>query len=109
MGGDRRSGAPPRMDSFLAACDDIPDPRADTARHTLCERLVAGFAAGLCGAASCAGMVDFGRAKEHVFRGFLKLRHRMSSHDTFSTVFWRVDPKALDAAFGRVLAQCGGL
>ena len=50
-------------------------------------------------------MADFGRAKEHVFRDFLKLKHAIPSHDTFSTVFRMIDPKALDAAFGRVLAQ----
>ena len=50
-------------------------------------------------------MADFGRAKEHVFRGFLKLKHAIPSHDTFSTVFRMIDPRALDAAFGRVLAQ----
>ena len=95
----------PRMDIFLSAFDDIPDPRADNARHDLCELLVVGFVAVLCGATSCAEMADFGRAKEHVFRGFLKLKHSIPSHDTFSTVFRMIDPKALDAAFGRVLAQ----
>jgi predicted transposase YbfD/YdcC len=93
------------MDIFLAAFDDIPDPRADNARHDLCELLVVGFVAVLCGATSCAEMADFGRAKEHVFRDFLKLKHSIPSHDTFSTVFRMIDPKALDAAFGRVLAQ----
>ena len=99
----------PRMDIFLAAFDDIPDPRADNARHDLCELLVVSFVAVLCGATSCAEMADFGRAKEHVFRDFLKLRHSISSHDTFSTVFRMIDPKALDAAFGRVLAQIAAL
>ena len=93
------------MDIFLAAFDDIPDPHADNERHDLCELLVVGFVAVLCGATSCAEMAEFGRAKEHVFRDFLKLRHSTPSHVTFSTVFRMIDPKALDAAFGRVLAQ----
>ncbi|WP_323038094.1 transposase family protein [Pararhodobacter sp.] len=50
-------------------------------------------------------MAGFGRAKAHVFRDFLKPRHSIPSHDTFSTVFRMIDPKVLDAAFGRVLAQ----
>ena len=83
----------PRIDIFRAAFDDIPDPRADTARHDLCELLVVGFVAALCGATSCAGMADFGRAKEHVFRGFLKFTHFIPSHDTFSTVYRMIDPK----------------
>jgi hypothetical protein len=95
----------PHMDIFLAAFDDIPDPRADNARHDLCELLVVSFVAVLCGATNCAGMANFDRAKEHVFRDFLKLRQSIPSHDTFSTVFRMIDPKALDAAFGRVLAQ----
>lgn len=97
------------MKIFLTAFDDVPDPRADNARHDLCELLVVAFVAVLCGATNCAEMAAFGRAKEHVFRGFLKLRHAIPSHDTFSTVFRMIDPKALDAAFGRVLAEIAAL
>lgn len=75
------------MDIFLTAFDDIPDPRADNARHDLGELLVIAFVAVLCGATSCAGMAMFGRAKECLFRDFLKLKHAIPSHDTFSTVF----------------------
>ncbi len=50
-------------------------------------------------------MAAFGQAKEHVFRDFLTLRHAVPSHDTFSAVFRMIDPKALDAAFGQVLAE----
>jgi len=88
----------PRIDIFLAAFDDVPDPRVDNARHDRCELLVGAFVAVLCGAVSCAGMADFGRAKEHVFRGFLKLRHAIPSHDTDPTVFRMIDPKALERA-----------
>ena len=38
------------MQIFLAAFDDIPDPRADNARHDLGELLVVAFVAVLCGA-----------------------------------------------------------
>lgn len=97
------------MEIFLTAFDDTPDPRADNARHDLCELLVVAFVAVLCGATNCAEMAAFGRAKEHVFRDFLKLKHAIPSHDTFSSVFRMIDPKALDAAFGRVLAQITAL
>ena len=93
------------MQIFLSAFDDIPDPRAGNARHDLGELLVVAFVAVLCGATSCADMAAFGRAKERVFRDFLKLRHAIPSHDTFSAVVRMIDPKALDAAFGRVLAE----
>ena len=109
------------MQIFLSAFDDVPDPRADNARHDLGELLVVAFVAVLCGAMSCADMAAFWRSKVRVFRDFLKLRHDVPSHDTFSAVFGVIDPahpiatvadfltavltKALDAAFGRVLAS----
>ena len=97
------------MDIFLASFDDVPDPRAENARHDLGELLVIAFVSVLCGATSCAEMAAFGRAKERVFRHFLKLKHAVPSHDTFSAVFRIIDPKALDAAFGRVLADVAAL
>ena len=40
---------------------------------------------------------------------FLTLRHSVPLHDTFSTVFRMIDPKALNAAFGQVLARITAL
>lgn len=97
------------MEFFLTELKDVPDPRASNARHDLCELLVVAFVAVLCGATSCAEMAAFGRSKERVFKDFLKLKHSIPSHDTFSTVFRMIDPKALDAAFGRVLARIADL
>jgi hypothetical protein len=54
-------------------------------------------------------MAEFRRAKENVFRDFLKLKHAIPSHDTFSDVFAMIDPKALDAAFNEVLAEVAAL
>jgi hypothetical protein len=50
-------------------------------------------------------MAEFGRAKLKFRKRFLKLKHGIPSHDTFSTVFRMLDPKALDAAFGRLTAM----
>jgi hypothetical protein len=97
------------MQIFLSAFDDIPDPRASNARHDLGELLVIAFVSVLCGSASCAEMAAFGRAKERLFRDFLKLKHAIPLHDTFSEVFRVIDPKALDAAFGKVLADVAAL
>ena len=97
------------MQLFLSAFDDVPDPRARNARHDLGELLVIAFVSVLCGATSCAEMSAFGRAKESIFRDFLKLKHAIPWHDTFSAVFRMIDPKALDAAFGRVLADVSAL
>ncbi|TQM94094.1 ISAs1 family transposase [Roseinatronobacter monicus] len=97
------------MQIFLDAFGNIPDPRASNARHDLGELLVIAFVSVLCGSSSCAEMAEFGRAKENVFRDFLKLKHAIPSHDTFSDVFAMIDPKALDAAFGKVLAEVAAL
>jgi len=97
------------MQIFLSAFEAIPDPRASNARYDLGELLVIAFVSVLCGSSSCAEMAAFGRAKEHIFRDFLRLKHAIPSHDTFSDVFRMIDPKALDAAFGKVLADVAAL
>jgi hypothetical protein len=74
-------------------------------RHDLGEMLIIAFVAVLCGAQSCAEMAELGRVKLKFFKRFLKLRHGVPSHDTFSTVLRMIDPKALDAAFGEITAQ----
>ena len=94
---------------FLSAFADFPDPRAGNIRHNLDELLVIAFVSVLCEATSCAEMTAFGRSKRHVFKDFLKLRYAIPSHDTFSAVFRMIDPKALDAAFGQVLADVAAL
>src|SRR5262245_20250267 len=48
-------------------------------------------------------MAEFGRVKLKFLKHFLKLRHGIPSHDTFSTLFRMLDPSALDAAFGRLI------
>ncbi len=67
------------MQIFLNAFGSIPDPRASNARHDLGELLVIAFVSVLCGSSSCAEMAEFGRAKENVFRSFLKLKHAIPS------------------------------
>jgi hypothetical protein len=68
-----------------------PDPRADNARHDLCKLLVVATVAVRCGATNSAEMAAFGRAKEHVFRGYVKLRHAIPSHDNDPTKFRMID------------------
>lgn len=92
------------MQLFLAAFESVPDPRAENTRHDLVEILLIAFVAVLCGAQNCSEMAEFGRAKLKFLKRFLKLRHGIPSHDTFSTVLRMLDPNALDAAFGRLTA-----
>ena len=92
------------MQLFIAAFESVPDPRAENTRHDLVELLIVAFVAVLCGARSCSEMAEFGREKIKLLKRFLKLKHGIPSHDTFSTVLRMLDPKALDAAFGRITA-----
>jgi hypothetical protein len=92
------------MQLFLTAFKSVPDPRAENVRHDLIEIVLIAFLAVLCGAQHCSEMAAFGRAKIKLLKRFLKLKRGIPSHDTFSTVLRMLDPKALDAAFGRLTA-----
>lgn len=48
----------------------------------------------LCGAETFNDMEDFGLAKEEWFRGFLRLRNGIPTHDTFNRVFAALKPEA---------------
>ena len=93
------------MQLFIAAFESVPDPRAENVRHDLGEIVIIAFIAVLCGAQGCAEMAQFGRVKLKFFKRFLKLKHGVPSHDTFSTVYGMIDPKALDSAFGQITAR----
>ena len=69
------------------------------------SKLIVAFVAVLCVARSCSEMAEFGRKKIKLLKCFLKLKHGIPSHDTFSTVLRMLDQKALDAAFGRLTAR----
>lgn len=93
------------MQNFEKVFRDLPDPRADNARHDLVDILAIALAAVLCGAEGCADMAEFGSAKEPLLRQFLRLDHGIPSHDTFSRVFRLLDPQAFEAAFRRFMAE----
>lgn len=92
------------MQLFMRAFQSVPDPRADNVRHDLVEILVVAFLAVLCGATNCSEMAEFGCTKIKFLKRFLRLKHGIPSHDTFSNVLRIIDPKALDAAFGALSA-----
>jgi predicted transposase YbfD/YdcC len=93
------------MEKFESLFRDVPDPRADNARHDLVDILAIALAAVLCGADSCEDMAEFGLAKEALLRQFLRLEHGIPSHDTFSRVFRMLDPQAFEPVFRRFLAE----
>lgn len=87
------------MEEFVACFADLEDPRESNARHDLHEMLLIALCAVLCGAEDCSDMALFGRAKETFFREFLRLRHGIPSHDTFSRLFRHLDPVAFHGCF----------
>lgn len=92
------------MQHFMRAFQSVPDPRADNVRHDLVEILVIAFLAVLCGATNCSEIAEFGCTKIKFLKRFLRLKHGVPSHDTFSNVLRIIDAKALDAAFGALSA-----
>src|SRR6201993_1840249 len=92
------------MGKFRKVFRRLDDPRADNARHDLCEILFIALAAMLCGAEGPSDMARFGLSKELLLRQILRLEHGIPSHDTFSRVFRLLDPVQFEAAFRRFLA-----
>ncbi len=87
------------MEEFIGCFADLEDPRDDNARHDLHELLLIALCAVLCGGEDCSDMALFGRAKEPFLRRFLRLRHGVPSHDTFSRVFRLLDPEQFRGCF----------
>jgi len=92
------------MGKFKKVFRRLEDPRADNARHDLCEVLFIALAAALCGAEGPSDMARFGGSKELLLRGILRLEHGIPSHDTFSRIFRLIDPRAFEQAFRRFMA-----
>lgn len=100
------------MEGFAACFADLEDPRDDNARHDLHEILVIALCTMLCGGEDCSDMALFGRAKAPFLRSFLRLRHGIPSHDTFSRVFRLLDPEQFRScfvAFMRQFAKASGV
>jgi len=95
------------MEGFAACFSELTDPRDDNARHDLHEILVIAFCTMLCGGEDCSDMAVFGSAKEAFLREFLRLRHGIPSHDTFSRVFRLLDPAQFQACFLRFMQRFG--
>ena len=91
---------PPDLFAAFATCfADLPDPRDSNARHDLHEILLIALCAVLGGAEDCTDMALFGQAKQDYFGSFLRLRHGIPSHDTFSRLFRLLDPVCFHACF----------
>ena len=61
--------------------------------------------ASICGADTWNDIEQFAHAKRRWLEGFLELPHGIPSHDTFSRVFARLDPQALNERFDSWIAE----
>lgn len=93
------------MEEFVACFAGAVDPRQENARHNLHELLLIALCTTLCGGEDCSDMAVFGEAKAPFLRQFLRLRHGIPSHDTFSRVFRLLDPVPFEACFTRFMQR----
>ena len=93
------------MEEFIACFSEISDPRRENIRHNLHEVLMIALCTMLCGGEDCSDMEEFGRAKRPFLRQFLRLKHGIPSHDTFSRVFRQLDPKPFQTCFMRFMER----
>jgi predicted transposase YbfD/YdcC len=81
---------------------DLTDPRIDrTKLHQLLDILVIAICAVIAGADNWEDVEEFGKARIEWFRTFLELPNGIPSHDTFTRVFARLDPKQFQTCFMR--------
>ena len=93
------------MEEFNACFADLDDPRDDNTRHDLLEVLMIAVCTMVCGGEDCTDMALFGRAKAPFLRQFLRLRHGIPSHDTFSRLFRLLDPVSFHGCFLRFMRR----
>ena len=87
---------------------DVPDPREDNSSHRLIDIIAIAICASICGADTWNDIEQFAHAKRRWLEGFLELPHGIPSHDTFSRVFARLDPRALNERFDSWIAELRG-
>ena len=92
------------MQSIIRIFRDVQDPRDVNARHILGSMLFISLAATLCGAKSFVDIADFADAHVDTLGEIVDLPHGAPSHDSFSRVFWLLDPEELATALTRFAA-----
>ena len=102
------------MEQFASCWEGLEDPRTgNAALHDFHELLFIALCTVLCGGQNAVDMAEWVKAKEGFLRGFLKLKHGLPSHDTFSRLFRMLDPDQFRAAFQRFMMtfaqQCQGV
>lgn len=107
-----RPGRP--LEQFASCLEGLEDPRTGNATlHDFHELLFIALCTVLCGGQNAVDMAEWVKAKEGFLRDFLKHKHSIPSHDTFSRLFRMLDPDQSRAAFQRFMMaftqQCQGV
>ena len=94
------------MDQFVVCWEGLDDPRTGNAGlHEFYELLMIALCTVLSGGQGATHMAAFAVAKGSFLRSFLKLKHGLPSHDSFSRLFRRLDPEQFRACFQRFMGR----
>lgn len=81
---------------------EIDDPRYQhSPPHALLDIITIAICGIICGADDWVAIEEFGFAKEAWFKTFLRLPYGIPSHDTFRSVFSKLDPEQFRMSFIR--------
>jgi predicted transposase YbfD/YdcC len=86
--------------SFLNHFEALTDPRIERSKeHLLIDIVAIAILAVISGADGWGAIELYGKAKYEWLKGFLELPNGIPSHDTFSRVFARIEPKQFQECF----------
>lgn len=86
--------------SFLNHFEALTDPRIERSKeHFLIDIVAIAILAVISGADGWVAIELYGKAKYEWLKGFLELPNGIPSHDTFSRVFARIEPKQFQECF----------
>lgn len=88
--------------------ESVDDPRADNARHYLCDILILAFLGVMGGADDYPGIIDFARDRHDWLQTFLRIPHGIPSVSTFRRVFAVLKPSVLTGLLQRWSGELAG-
>ena len=85
------------MQEVAGSFSELEDPRCGNAkRHDFSELLFIALCTVMSGGETCVDMALFARTREDFLKSFMRMENDPPSHDTFSRLFRRLDPKGLE-------------
>ncbi len=96
------------MQEVVDLFSDLEDPRCGNAkRHDFSELLFIALCTVMSGGETCVDMALFACTREDFLKHFIKMENGPPSHDTFSRLFRRLDPKGLEQCLLRFMKALG--